>query len=200
MKRDPLDPFDNLFDAIFRTFDAFGDAVSSMGDALSTVAGGQPVFEATSGKAGEDAQRDAVYAWHYKYIVPYMKAQGVGGLMPVGELIGVANHIFQSRGFNTPRIARSPDTVATGNHQLITLPDHMMRLDVILHEAAHGLMDYYVPSWAEVHGPEFVCIFSVLVEEWAKARWSWLGATLKEAGVRRVSPGSIGLPRRPPRA
>lgn len=176
---DPFSSFlDHFFDGFGRVLDDLGRGMERAVEVLSVA-----FLEFRPG-AGFDSQQRAVYDWHHNVIEPWCRRHGKGQPMSLEECRALVNEVYGARGLSSPIVTVEPgDTAATGSARSITLPPSMMRRAVVLHEAAHGLVELRFGA-AQGHGPEFVTVFCVLMQKHAGANWRWMVNGLRKRGIR----------------
>ncbi|MEZ5825290.1 MAG: hypothetical protein R3C97_11295 [Geminicoccaceae bacterium] len=128
-----------------------------------------------------DFQRSRVYGWERRFVLPLacdpLSLDGCRELVRDVYLQSEADrchrHDWQPPDVTDGRGRRH----ACGSREVIKLPRWARTRAVVLHECAHGLA-------ADAHGPQFVRVYTGLLESFAGFERAYLERTLRECGVR----------------
>jgi len=133
-----------------------------------------------------DFQRSRVYSWGALFTLPDHRR--MSRKRSQCACVDVVNRCCSLYGvpscpvvFKTPRHQRCAYYYPDGGY--ISLPPHMMRIDVATHEAAHHIVNYLWPR-AISHGPAFVRVYMSLMHHLYGMDISWLRASARSYGVR----------------
>ena len=133
-----------------------------------------------------DFQRSRVYQWGALFTLPCLHQ--LSRLRSERSCVKIIERACSLYGvpscpvvFKTPRHQKCAYYYPDGGY--ISLPPHMMRADIAVHEAAHHIVNHLWPRSTD-HGPVFVRVYMCLMHRLYGLEMSWLRASARASGVR----------------
>jgi len=133
-------------------------------------------------KRPRDSQRKKVYDWERKEVFFGKVFLSPSDYLTLEFCTQLVKRVYRDHNFPAPAVTNKKRGHAFGSKYVVELPLWARRLDIVLHEIAHGLTDHYAPAEA-AHGRTFMGIYIYLLGRYGKQNANTLIRSARQANL-----------------